>query len=802
MVSTRRSGSIPNNNNNNNIKRSSSSSENKPPSPPSPKRQKVENGGVVDKSEEQTEREEETAKEVEENENVGEEVVGKGEVAPSVVTPVPVSQASVPVLADKPRSSFTSWKPQNQSCETATPWCRLLAQSSLNQTMTVYATSFVVGSSKNANLLIKDIKDISTNLCIIKLNEREGSSVAVLESKGGKGSVHVNGKTIKKGTTCVLKSGDEVVFGSHGNHAYIFQQLPDDGLLKTHKSSHGRDLKALLTERRTGDSSAVAGLSWLCRCLASFCCASLLCVLCCVLASLLACCALSCFNIGIFVSSLRQRRCKDVSLFATPMSQQLVPTLKTKFIWKRGERDRERFVVIKIHDDVYFGPEIRHQNHDDDVDGLEVNSATNTGNDSAAEIGATSKSTPVGSNPDPNIIETENASKTMEQARDSLTASAPGSSVRSAMLKEEILAGIIDGLKVDVSFDDFPYYLSENTKNVLIAASYIHLKHRDQVKYASDLPTVNPRILLSGPAGSEIYQEMLAKALAHYYGAKLLIFDSHSFLGGLSTKAELLKEVSPSNVPKQSPGPTTLSTSTISTPTPTELDVVLRIENLLSESPLESQQKMEVDVITPMAGTSKSPAAFKLGDRVKFIGSGSGGVHPSSSTSRGPSSGARGRVLLPFEDNHLSKIGVKFDKLIPDGVDLGGLCDAGYGYFCSANELRLDSSGVEDLDKLLISTLFEVVTSESRNVPFILFMKDAEKSIVGSSESYSTFKSSLERLPDNVVVIGSQSQTDNRKEKDCDKINRTIILESRKTASVVKQGLQGRVIGDYSLQGQ
>ena len=44
-------------------------------------------------------------------------------------------------------------------------------------------------------------------------------------------------------------------------------------------------------------------------------------------------------------------------------------------------------------------------------------------------------------------------------------------------------------------------------------------------------------------------------------------------------------------------------------------------------------------------------------------------------------------------------------------------------------------------------------------------MKDAEKSIVGSSESYSTFKSSLERLPDNVVVIGSQSQTDNRKEK-------------------------------------
>jgi len=42
---------------------------------------------------------------------------------------------------------------------------------------------------------------------------------------------------------------------------------------------------------------------------------------------------------------------------------------------------------------------------------------------------------------------------------------------------------------------------SENTKNVLMAASYIHLKHKEHAKYASELPTVNPRILLSGPAG-------------------------------------------------------------------------------------------------------------------------------------------------------------------------------------------------------------------------------------------------------------------------------------------------------------
>lgn len=82
------------------------------------------------------------------------------------------------------------------------------------------------------------------------------------------------------------------------------------------------------------------------------------------------------------------------------------------------------------------------------------------------------------------------------------------------------------GKEFSASFD-----ICEYTKNVLIAASYIHLKYREYAKYASELPTVNPRILLSGPAGSEIYQEMLAKALAKYFGATLLLSDSHAFMG-------------------------------------------------------------------------------------------------------------------------------------------------------------------------------------------------------------------------------------------------------------------------------
>ncbi len=52
---------------------------------------------------------------------------------------------------------------------------------------------------------------------------------------------------------------------------------------------------------------------------------------------------------------------------------------------------------------------------------------------------------------------------------------------------------------------------------------------------------------------------------------------------------------------------------------------------------------------------------------------------------RGPPNGIRGKVVLVFEDNPLSKIGVRFDKPVSDGVDLGGLCEGGHGYFCNGN---------------------------------------------------------------------------------------------------------------------
>ncbi|XP_022770360.1 uncharacterized protein LOC111313824 isoform X3 [Durio zibethinus] len=704
MVSTRRSGSL----SGNNSKRSSSSED----KPPSPKRQKVENAEkpmpAAESSKEMC-----TPPAVDpldcgngEAPITGDGVnAGKGDTSSAAVAVVsPIADGSAPILLDQARSSLSArsiCQKQNPSFESSTPWCRLLSQSAQNPNVPIPTPNFTIGSNKHCNFQLKD-QTISAMLCKIKHTQHEGSAVAMLESTGNKGLVQVNGNVVKKNTTCVLNSGDEVVFGLLGNHAYIFQQLTNEVAVNG-AEVHNTVGKFLQLEKRSGDPSAVTGAT--------------------ILASL---------------SNLRPdlSRWKSPSQASSKIHQ--VTEVPTHSI---------------VHDAVDVG-----------LDGLEGNSTANIGSDKAAELGAINKNLPLDCTHNSSIEAGNVLDERNEWARDSQPASTSSISFRCALFKEDIHAGILDGRNLEVSFDSFPYYLSENTKNVLIAASFIHLKYREHAKYTSELTTVNPRILLSGPAGSEIYQETLTKALANYFGAKLLIFDSHSFLGGLSSKeAELLKDGANAEKPctctKQGPGPTNLAKGL----TPT-VEAGTSSPVAAPTCGPESQAKTEAGAMPSSSGSSKNQM-FKLGDRVKFMNSDLGSLYPTGSPSRGPANGIRGKVMLLFEDNPSSKIGVRFDKPVPDGVDLGNICEGGHGFFCNVSDLRLENSSTEDLDRLLINTLFEAVYSESRTSPFILFMKDAEKSLAGTTDSYSTFKSRLETLPDNVVVIGSHTHTDNRKEK-------------------------------------
>ncbi|KAJ6404212.1 hypothetical protein OIU84_012402 [Salix udensis] len=331
-------------------------------------------------------------------------------------------------------------------------------------------------------------------------------------------------------------------------------------------------------------------------------------------------------------------------------------------------------------------------------------------------------------------------------------------STRRQLFKDSLQKGILNPEEIDVSFDNFPYYLSDTTKKVLVGAAFIHLKCGNKfAKFACDLPTVSPRLLLSGPAGSEIYQETLTKALAKDAGARLLIVDSLQLPGG-----SIHKETDSSRE--------SLKSERVSAFAKRAVQVALQ-----TKKPTSS---VEADITGCSAFGSHAPAkqetstassknyTFKTGDRVKFVGmSLASTISSLQPPLKGPAIGLRGKVVLAFEGNDSSKIGVRFDRSIPEGNDLGGRCKEGHGFFCTANSLCLDSSGGEEVDRLAINELFEVAINESKNAPLILFLKDLEKSVVGNQDAYTSLKSKLENLPDKVIVMGSHTQIDNRKEK-------------------------------------
>ncbi|KAM2475583.1 hypothetical protein PS1_008163 [Malus domestica] len=233
---------------------------------------------------------------------------------------------------------------------------------------------------------------------------------------------------------------------------------------------------------------------------------------------------------------------------------------------------------------------------------------------------------------------------------------------RRQAFKEKLQQGILRPGDTDVSFESFPYYLSDTTKKVLIASTLPNLRCSKFGKYFSSLPTGSPRILLSGPAGSEIYQETLAKALAKHFDARLLIVDSllrHGVDESVSTHA---------------------------------------IRELLSTHAM--------------------------------------------------------RELLEV---------------------LISLC----------------GSGGDDIGNLAIGELLEAATNESKSLPLIVFLKDIESVMVGNPDAYSVLKSKLENLPENVVVIGSHTQLDNRKEKD--NLGGRLHDRSKETPKTMKQVQLSRI---------
>ncbi|KAL6011322.1 hypothetical protein ACLOJK_001768 [Asimina triloba] len=679
--------------------------------------------------------------------------------APAVAVSAPsLEVGSSPAVAEKPRSPRSPWCLYPKQIA----WCKLLSQYPQNPHVPICTSPFTIGGSRNMNLSLKD-SNVSAHLCRIKQDQRGGNAIAVLESVGSKGSVQVNGKIVKKNNPISLTPGDEVIFQQLANENVSASPMPSVGTVEAHSNL----VKGLQLENRSGDPSAVAGAS--------------------ILASL---------------SNLRQ----DLSVLPPPAQNNDETPQEAEITSLPPACDVSDECNTDMDLDSQEGKHRPYSSAPSDaplsdksgvVLSADIGATSenlhldNVGPDAAVEAdivkisgvspflrmlaGSASRDLDLGKNIFKQVLE-----ERKELTRDSQSATTSGMSAKCTAFKEELRALILDGKEIEVSFENFPYYLrwtefaGVNLYDVVLTrdgegySAMFWLSRKDFTKYTSDLPTVSPRILLSGPAGSEIYQEMLSKALANHFGAKLLVFDTNAFLGCISSKEmELLKDARADKsciCNKQRPGQGHADVIKSTIPSTSEADAP-GSSNALTSCSIDPQPKLETNS-SPSSGQPKLQM-FKTGDRVKFVGLAPPTCVYSAvqSHSRGPSYGNRGKVVLAFEDNPHAKIGVRFDKPILDGVDLGGFCEDKHGFFCNVNDLRLETPGVEDMDKLLINTLFEVVAEESKNGPFILFMKDVEKSNIANSDSYPTFKNKLEKLPENVVIIGSHTQSDSRKEK-------------------------------------
>lgn len=626
---------------------------------------------------------------------------------------------------------------KRQKKQNSAAWAQLISQYSENPHMYLYGSQFTIGQGRQCQLSLRD-PSVSKILCKLQRIEQGGSSIIKLEISGSKGAVQVNGKIhLKSPNPLIITGGDELVFGTTGRYSYIFQQLAKDTLPASGLApslpileAQSAPAKSRVVNARGRDTSAVTGAS--------------------ILASL--------SNISKGFQQLPPSRGNDEDSVPGSLS---------------GASDNG-FCDVDTNDSVdledYNGDSLNQKEgdagSDENMNVDEVAKDNDMDTEEGRIPGSNNELRPLlqllarSSNADVDF--SSSLSKLLEEQRQlrellkEIDRPIFGSTRRQAF-KDVLRQSIVSSGEIDASLETFPYYLSDTTKKVLIAAAFIPLKCGRLSKYASDLPTVCPRILLSGPAGSEIYQETLAKGLAKHFGARLLAVDSLLLPGGPT-----VKDCDP---PKENCRPEKASV---------HAKRAAVAASLRQKKPASS---VEADITSCSAATaqrlpkqeastaSSKKYTFKEGDRVKFVGS-----MPSSGVSsllplRGPTYGHRGKVVLVFPGNEASKIGVRFDESIPEGNNLGGHCEKDRGFFCAADLLCLENSAGDDTDKLAVNEVFEVAKDECRNGPLIVFLKDMEKCMSGNPEAYVEIKSKLENLPDNLVVIASHTQPDSRKEK-------------------------------------
>lgn len=258
------------------------------------------------------------------------------------------------------------------------------------------------------------------------------------------------------------------------------------------------------------------------------------------------------------------------------------------------------------------------------------------------------------------------------------------------IMEQEMLNLITDGKDSKVTFDEFPYYLSEQTRVLLTSASFVHLTNADFAKHTRNLSPASRTILLSGPA--ELYQQMLARALAHYFNAKLLLLDVTDFslkmqskYGGASKEYSFKRSVSETTVGR-------------------------------------------------MAGLFGSFSMLQPKEENK-------------GSLRRQSSG----VDIASKDGSIKAANLR--RNASASANLNDITS--YGSPGNLAPLMRNSSWAFD-EKLLIQTLYKIIVKVSKTSPIVLYLRDVEKVLCRSEKIYVLFQKMLKKLSGAVLILGSR----------------------------------------------
>ncbi|VAI60746.1 unnamed protein product [Triticum turgidum subsp. durum] len=98
---------------------------------------------------------------------------------------------------------------------------------------------------------------------------------------------------------------------------------------------------------------------------------------------------------------------------------------------------------------------------------------------------------------------------------------------RRERFRIEFLRRVVPWEKGNLTWQNFPYYVNENVRELLRECTASHLRHKGITsEYGSRLPSSGGRIVLQSLPGTELYRERLVRALAHELRVPLLVLDS------------------------------------------------------------------------------------------------------------------------------------------------------------------------------------------------------------------------------------------------------------------------------------